>query len=141
WLRDHRGFLEFFFSNVFSEPHSTKQIEDCVAWGLDTTPETLADTTVADGLDEAGALDLCRKVRCPVLVIQGSRDRITGPARGVELAQAIPGARLVMLEGSGHGPQGRDPVRVNLLIRDFVDRVHPPAAPERRWVRGKSRAK
>src|SRR5439155_26175442 len=74
-------------------------------------------------------------------VIQGSRDRITGPARGVELAQAIPGARLVVLEGSGHGPQGRDPVKVNLLIREFVDGVHPPAAPQARWVRGKSRPK
>ena len=38
WLRDYRGFLEFFFAQVFPEPHSTKQIEDCVAWGLDTTP-------------------------------------------------------------------------------------------------------
>ena len=38
WLRDYRGFLEFFFGEIFPEPHSTKQIEDCVAWGLDTTP-------------------------------------------------------------------------------------------------------
>ena len=31
----------------FTEPHSTKQIEDCVGWGLETTPETLADTRLA----------------------------------------------------------------------------------------------
>ena len=24
WLRDYRGFLEFFFSQMFNEPHSTK---------------------------------------------------------------------------------------------------------------------
>ena len=41
WRRDYRGFLEFFFGQVFTEPHSTKQIEDCVGWALDTTPETL----------------------------------------------------------------------------------------------------
>ena len=41
WLRDYQGFLEFFFSQCFTEPHSTKQIEDCVGWGLETTPETL----------------------------------------------------------------------------------------------------
>ena len=29
-------------AQVFTEPHSTKQIEDCVGWGLETTPETLA---------------------------------------------------------------------------------------------------
>ena len=33
WLSDYRGFLEFFFAQVFTEPHSTKQIEDCVGWG------------------------------------------------------------------------------------------------------------
>ncbi len=42
WRRDFRGFLEFFFSQQLPEPHSTKQIEDCVAWGLGTDPETLA---------------------------------------------------------------------------------------------------
>ncbi|HYV02531.1 MAG TPA: alpha/beta hydrolase, partial [Actinomycetota bacterium] len=142
WLRDHRGFLEFFFSNAFSERHSTKPIEDCVEWGLETTPETLADTTVAEGLvAEEETRELARRVRCPTLVIQGTDDRITGPARGVELARAIEGSRLVMLEGSGHLPHARDPVQVNLLIRGFVDGIHPPARPERRWVRGKSRAK
>src|SRR5271170_6798203 len=33
WERDYRGFLEFFFSQVFTEPHSTKPIEDGVTWG------------------------------------------------------------------------------------------------------------
>ena len=41
WLKDYRGFLEFFFSQMFNEPHSTKPIEDCVGWGLETSPETL----------------------------------------------------------------------------------------------------
>ena len=41
WLRDYPGFVRFFFSRLFREPHSTKQIEDCVGWALETTPETL----------------------------------------------------------------------------------------------------
>jgi pimeloyl-ACP methyl ester carboxylesterase len=55
WLTNYRDFLEFFFSQVFTEPHSTKQIEDCVGWGLETTPETLIATVGAPGLDEAAA--------------------------------------------------------------------------------------
>ena len=47
WLRDYRGFLEFFFSQMFTEPHSTKQIEDAIGWGLETTPETLDRDTAA----------------------------------------------------------------------------------------------
>ena len=30
WLADYRGWVEFFMSKVFSEPHSTKQWEDGV---------------------------------------------------------------------------------------------------------------
>ena len=47
WQRDYRGFAEFFFGEAFSEPHSTKQIEDAVGWALDTTADTLTDTVLA----------------------------------------------------------------------------------------------
>ena len=63
---------------------------------------------------------LCKRVRCPVLVIQGTEDAITGPSRGIEFA-ATTGGSLVLLEGSGHGPHVRDPVKVNLLLREFVE--------------------
>jgi pimeloyl-ACP methyl ester carboxylesterase/predicted glycosyltransferase len=136
WLRDYEGFLQFFFSQMFNEPHSTKPIEDCVGWGLETTAETLIATQLREMVDEDTARDLCRRVRGPVLVIQGSEDAITGPGRGIALAEAT-GGELVLLEGSGHGPHVRDPVKVNLLLRDFVQ----PPRPTRRWVRGKSRRK
>jgi pimeloyl-ACP methyl ester carboxylesterase/predicted glycosyltransferase len=136
WVRDYRGFLEFFFSQMFTEPHSTKPIEDCIGWGLETTAETLIATEIGNSLDEAAARELCARVHCPVLVIQGTADAITGPGRGTALAEAT-GGDLVMLEGSGHGPHVRDPVKVNLLLREFA--VPPPARP--RWVRGAARPK
>jgi pimeloyl-ACP methyl ester carboxylesterase/predicted glycosyltransferase len=136
WLRDYQGFLEFFFSQMFTEPHSTKPIEDCVGWGLETTPEILVTAEHAAELTADEAYGLAARVRCPVLVIQGDADAITGRSRGIALAEAI-GGELVLLEGSGHGPHVRDPVKVNLLLRDFVKRPPPP----RRWVRGKSRGK
>lgn len=136
WLRDYRGFLEFFFSEMFTEPHSTKPIEDCVGWGLDTTAETLVAAEYGQRLDEQTTRDLCRRVRCPVLVIQGTDDAITGKDCGIALAGAT-GGQLILLEGSGHGPHARDPVKVNLLLRDFAR----PAPSERRWVRGRARRK
>src|SRR4051794_9049040 len=136
WLKDYRGFLEFFFSQMFNEPHSTKPIEDAVGWGLETTPETLVATQLGDSPDEETARDLAARVRCPVLVIQGTKDGITGKHRGIALAEAS-GGELALLDGSGHGPHVRDPVKVNLLLRDFI----APARPPRRWVRGRSRRK
>ena len=135
WLRDYRGFLEFFFSQMFTEPHSTKPIEDCVGWGLETTPEVLIATNVRDPLDADAQRELAGRVRCPVLVIQGADDAITGPGRGVGLAEAT-GGELVMLDGSGHGPHVRDPVKVNLLLREFIAPPRPAS-----WVRGTSRRK
>ena len=138
WLRDWPGFLDFFFTRTFTEPHSTKQIEDAVGWGLDTDPETIVRGLEAEWLnDRDTTLRLCAQIRCPTLVIQGSADAIVGPARGAAVAAAIPGARLITFEGSGHAPHLRDPVAANLLIRDFA---FPPGPPRRRR-RGRSRPK
>jgi pimeloyl-ACP methyl ester carboxylesterase/predicted glycosyltransferase len=136
WLRDYRGFLEFFFSQMFSEPQSTKAAEDCVGWGLETTAETLVATELGGKLGEQETRELCRRVSCPVLVIQGTADAITGRDCGIALAEAT-GGQLVQLEGAGHGPHVRDPVKVNLLLRDFA----APAAASRRWARGRARRK
>jgi pimeloyl-ACP methyl ester carboxylesterase len=136
WLRDYCDFVEFFMSQMFTEPHSTKPIEDAVGWALETDGETLIATHEGPGLtpEESGAL--CRRIRCPVLVIHGAGDAITSVTRGAALAEQV-GGELVVLEGSGHAPHVRDPVKVNLLLRDFI----APPRPAARWVRGKSRRK
>jgi pimeloyl-ACP methyl ester carboxylesterase len=124
WRRDFDGYLRFFFSRCFTEPHSTKQIEDCVAWGHEIGAETLILGEYAAGLTVDETLGLCARVRCPVLVVVGDRDAITGPGPGIALAAAVPGAQLVTVEGGGHIPDARDPVLTNLLIRDFVGTIH-----------------
>jgi pimeloyl-ACP methyl ester carboxylesterase/predicted glycosyltransferase len=138
WLENYEDFLEFFFSQVYNEPHSTKQREDAIGWALETDPETLVATQVAPRLpDEDSVRALADRLRSPVLVIHGSDDAVRPHASGAALAQ-ITGGALVTLEGSGHSPQARDPVKVNLLLRDFVD---PAPARRRSWTRGKSRRK
>ena len=123
WRRDYRSFLEFFFSQCFSEAHSTKPTEDAVGWGLETDPETLIRTHVAAGIgDRDATLARIARVRCPVLVIHGGDDRIAPFAHGEELARAS-GGRLITIEGGGHIPNARDPVKVNLAIRDFVESI------------------
>jgi pimeloyl-ACP methyl ester carboxylesterase/predicted glycosyltransferase len=138
WLADFRGFLEFFFGHLYTEPHSTKQIEDCIGWGLETTPETLIATLEAPALSVDKVRELCALVKTPVLVIHGDADSLTPHARGAALAEAT-GGRLVTLEGAGHGPFARDPVQVNLLLRDFMA-PRPRAATWRRAPTRKKRA-
>jgi len=122
WRRDYRGFIEFFMANIFSEPHSTKQIEDAVGWGLESDAETLIATALGPGLDEAATRAITDRLRCPVLVIHGEDDRIRPVAAGAELA-ALTGAEFIRMPGVGHCPQARKPVAVNLALREFVDKA------------------
>jgi pimeloyl-ACP methyl ester carboxylesterase len=122
WLRDYEGFVEFFFDRLFAEPHSTKEFEDCVGWALETTPETLVTAQYGATLEPEEALDLARQVRCPVLVVHGTADRIASPSRGAALAQHTSGS-LLLVEGGGHAPHARDPVMFNAAVREFVERL------------------
>ena len=128
-LPDYRAFVEFFMRAAITEPHRTKPVEDAVGWGLETTPEVLALTVAArEGVTKEAFEDVCRAVRCPVLVVHGDEDGIIPYEHGVALAELL-GVGLVTLEGGGHLPSLGDPVRCNLLIREFVEGLAPaPAA-------------
>jgi pimeloyl-ACP methyl ester carboxylesterase/UDP:flavonoid glycosyltransferase YjiC (YdhE family) len=127
--QNYREFLEFFFGEMFPEPHSTKQIEDAVAYALDGDVEVLLmENAQPAAATKEEVEDLCRRVRCPILMIQGDRDNCQGDARARALA-SLTGARYVTLEGSGHIPAAKHPVRVNHLIREFAGNA---VAPRRR---------
>ena len=141
WLADYRGWVEFFMSQVFTEPHSTKPHEDGVAWGLDTTAETLLLTVPAVG--EPGTADaeaICRQVRCPVLIVHGDQDGIVPYDTGVALARWT-GGQMVTIRGGGHAPTLRDPVQVNLLIRNFAESAGHGVSTSRTWTRARDRRK
>ncbi|MBV8218303.1 MAG: alpha/beta fold hydrolase, partial [Solirubrobacterales bacterium] len=139
--RDHRGYLEFFFGEMFPEPHSTKQIEDAIAYGLDAPVETLVmDNGELIAEDREGVEAICRQVSCPVLVIQGDRDNCQPPARGRRFAE-LTGADHVALVGAGHVPNARHPVVVNRLIADFAAPFGDGGPRRRTWVRGAERTR
>jgi pimeloyl-ACP methyl ester carboxylesterase len=126
WLHDdgYRKWVEFFFDQQLPEPHSTKQYEDMVSWALDTEPEAMvAEREGRQAPTGADAEELCRRVPCPVLVIHGTDDRCQPLGRGQRVAE-LTGGELVVLDGAGHLPHGRDPVKVNRVILDFFERVH-----------------
>jgi pimeloyl-ACP methyl ester carboxylesterase/predicted glycosyltransferase len=136
--QNYREFLEFFFGEMFPEPHSTKQIEDAVAYALDGVVGMLLmeDAQPAAATKEE-VEELCRRVRCPILMIQGDRDNCQGDERARALA-SLTGARYVTLEGSGHIPGARHPVQVNHLIREFAGDAVPQR--QRRSARRTPRA-
>jgi pimeloyl-ACP methyl ester carboxylesterase/predicted glycosyltransferase len=139
WLADYRGWVEFFMSQVFTEPHSTKQWEDGVGWGLESDARTLVHTTAAMAAPTAEEAEAtCRQVRCPVLVVHGDRDAVVPYRIGVDLARWT-GGELVTVRGGGHAPPMREPVLTNRLIADFVRTCLPAAPATRTWTPARER--
>src|SRR5829696_8011832 len=119
----YADFVQWWAERMLPERHSTKQIEDAVAWSHETDGVTLGLSALAARAAPATRRDqteLAKRVRCPVLVIHGTDDRVTPYADGKALAK-ITGGRLETVEGAGHLPHARKPVQVNLALREFAD--------------------
>jgi pimeloyl-ACP methyl ester carboxylesterase len=72
-----------------------------------------------------------RHITAPTLVIHGTADRLIRPSGGRATARAIPGARLLMIEGMGHDlPRGAWPQIIDAIVENAA-RV-PTAQPARR---------
>ena len=141
WRADFRGFVEFFIDQLLVEPHSTKQWEDAVSWALETDAETLINSMDGTGkslMSEESAVALCESVRCPVLVMHGTGDRCQPFDRSKRVAE-LTGGTLVTIEGGGHLPQARDPVKVNGLIRSFAESIAAPKPKHIKWTRAQNR--
>jgi pimeloyl-ACP methyl ester carboxylesterase len=69
-----------------------------------------------------------RTISVPTVVIHGTKDRLVSPSGGRATAKAIPGARLVTIEGMGHDlPRGTWP-RIIGAIAENAARAGEPAA-------------
>ena len=141
WQREYPDFIQFFMSKVHNEPHSTKQQEDAVAWGLDGNGAMLKLTQEARSSDFGYVIDddMYRRVKCPCLIVVGDADEITPPETSHRIAELTDG-ELHVIEGAGHGLNGRFPARFNTLMRDFLARHLGTHKPIRRKMNGAKRA-
>ena len=119
-LLDHfDDWVRAFWAHNFREPHSTKAQDDGREWTHETTaPVVLASSRELFTFD---ARELFERIRCPVLLLHGFReDDLT---ESFEAYRGLPQSTLVTIVTPGHLPNMRDPVRVNLILREFFDRV------------------
>lgn len=59
-------------------------------------------------------------VSCPVMVIEGGRDRVVGPEHPARYLAAVPGARREVVPHASHGWLMEDPAGFAALIGSFV---------------------
>jgi pimeloyl-ACP methyl ester carboxylesterase len=87
--------------------------------GLDF--EVYAETFRALGAHDAS--DLLHRIEVPTLIVSGTRDFFTPVATARALADAIPGARLVVLPGGTHYAAVEYPREVNEQLRVFLKEI------------------
>jgi len=82
------------------------------------TPETAA--RLLEAFFEADASPLLPRVTVPALILHYSGDRAVPFRAALAVAERLPHARLVPLEGPGHLPADADLPRVLTLIDQFL---------------------
>ena len=111
------------------------------AW-LRDAPLAAAPHALLHGLHTFAAPDLpgaLGDVALPTLVLHGRQDPVVPLARGAEVAAAIPGARLVVLDTPGHLPMIVDPERIVAELRTALEGGHD-GDPEAAWAPADERA-
>ena len=140
WLRDYRGFVEFFFSQICSASRTRRSRSRTASAGARDDP---GDADRGPVRRSCSAPEEARKLARDAALpaprrSTDDRTRSRHYTRGEALAQHA-GGELVLLEGGGHAPHARDPVMFNLLAA----RVRGAAARDRRSsaTREQSRAR
>ncbi|MCA1735699.1 MAG: alpha/beta hydrolase, partial [Actinobacteria bacterium] len=142
WRRGgYEEWMRFFFSQMFPEAHTTKQEEDAVGWATEVPVEVMiASESVDSGITAEQVEAMLSALEVPMLVIHGRLDGCQLVERGRAVA-AITGARYLELDGVGHIPPGREPVKVNLAIKQFIDETQGVPMRTRTWTRALDRPK
>ncbi|HEX7109943.1 MAG TPA: alpha/beta hydrolase [Aestuariivirga sp.] len=68
---------------------------------------------------------ILKKLDVPVLVTQGSEDKLVLKGLGEFTAAVVPGARLSMYQAIGHSPFAEDAPRFNRELAEFVQSIQP----------------
>ena len=71
---------------------------------------------------------LLQKIEHPTLIVHGARSRLYGDDTADHLVAALPDARAVRFEGSGHAPHLEEPELFNATLKDFAASLSPARA-------------
>lgn len=91
----------------------------------DTPPQAFAQQT-AITLSRADSRPRLSRIAVPTLVVCGAEDRICPPPMSIAMANAIPQARLAIVDGAGHYVMLERPDQVAHEVADWLAR---PASP------------
>ena len=119
---DRMGFLDGFMRNFFGvdgdlkvSEHQLRDALEIARWGSPRGQHDCIASWATDFRADLGRCDV------PTLVIHGDADAIVPFAvSGRRMAEAVPGSRLVVIEGGPHGILVSHAAEVNRALREFL---------------------
>ena len=119
---DRDGFIEHLvkvFAAIGSRglPQDTERVRDVAARSYDRGHDPSASGRQLGAITASGnRTPKLGRISAPTLVIHGTTDRLVRPSGGRATAKAIPGARLLRIEGMGHDlPQAAWPQLIEAI--------------------------
>ena len=121
----YADFVQWWAERMLPEPHSTKQIEDAIAWSLDTDGSTLAAQRPGRRSPPRPPAGTRSRSRERVAVPGARHPRDEGPDHPVRAtarrSRRSPAAGSRPSRARATCPHARKPVQVNLAMREFVE--------------------
>jgi 3-oxoadipate enol-lactonase len=87
-----------------------------------TSPSGIAGA-LAGMAERPDSTDVLAQIAVPTLVVVGAEDTVTPEADARAMADAIPGARLEVIEGAGHLSNLEQPAEFNKILREFLSNL------------------
>jgi len=115
-----------FIQNAWHDPGQIAANPEIIAGYRTPLSDENWDRALWEHTKATRAPDLAERLNdilVPTLVITGDDDRIVPTGNSIQLAQEIPGARLVVLENCGHLPQEECPDAFMHSVVDFIDEI------------------
>ncbi len=110
------------YSEAFASEHPEHVAEDILVGSQNPQP-LHAGRRQWEAVEAWEAWDRLGEIGVPTLVLHGTEDRLVAVENAHRLAEAIPRARLVLLEGAGHVYHSEQTDAADHAVLSFVDDV------------------
>ena len=110
------------YSEAFASAHP-EHVQDDLRVGSRNPQPAFAGLRQWEAIQRWSAFDRLPAISVPTLVLHGTEDRLVPAANGRMLSEAIPGARLFLLEGAGHNYHSERAEEADGIVLDFLREV------------------
>jgi pimeloyl-ACP methyl ester carboxylesterase len=128
---DFESFAATAGQGIFAQPVAPDQ-RDMADWASHefARNDAAAIGSVWASLVRQDVRALLQKIEHPTLIVHGARSRLYGDDTADHLVAALPDARAIRFDRSGHAPHLEEPKLFNQILRDFADRLSRARAPQ-----------